>query len=247
MSIFDVFVRICTIQPQKRRNLSLFDIFNMLFYFTMYKETLEIRRRLVQSNPQAYEPDVAQTQYNIGLLKVNQEQYTDAVTAFEEAVDIYRRLAKVNPAQQQWYEGSLNYLSQLYLAVKNYSASYSIHKERPILKSKFEENPAAFSGDYAEGLGNQSFYAILMKQYAESEQLAREGLAVDSTRHIIFTNLAAALLFQGKYTEAEKIYRQYMDELKDGFLDDFRQFAEAGGIPKECEADVEKIKQILNE
>ena len=86
-----------------------------------------------------------------------------------------------------------------------------------------------------------------MKQYAESEQLAREGLAVDSTRHIIFTNLAAALLFQGKYTEAEKIYRQYMDELKDGFLDDFRQFAEAGVIPKECEADVEKIKQILNE
>ena len=86
-----------------------------------------------------------------------------------------------------------------------------------------------------------------MKQYAESEHLAREGLAVDSTQHFIYSNLAAALLFQGKYAEAEKIYREYKSELKDSFLDDFRQFAEAGVIPKEREADVERIKRMLNE
>ena len=66
-------------------------------------------------------------------------------------------------------------------------------------------------------------------------------------RHFIYTNLAAALLFQGKHTEAEKIYRQYKSELSDSFLDDFKQFAEAGVIPPECEADVEKIKQLLSE
>lgn len=52
---------------------------------------------------------------------------------------------------------------------------------------------------------------------------------------------------KGKTTEAEQIYRQYKTELKDSFLDDFKQFAEAGVIPKECEADVEKIKRMLEE
>ncbi len=86
-----------------------------------------------------------------------------------------------------------------------------------------------------------------MKQYAKSEQLAREGLAIDSTKHFIYSNLAAALLFQGKYAEAEKIYRQYKSELKNGFLGDFQQFAEAGVIPKEREEDVENIRKMLNE
>ena len=214
----------------------------------MYKEALETYRRLAQANPQAYEPDVAITQYNIGLLKISQKQYADAVPAFEEALEIYRRLAKVNPSNQQWSEGSQYYLSQLYPAVQNYSAAYRINQEwLPILKTKYEDNPDDVRNYYAGTLGSQSFNAILMKQYAESEQLAREGLAVDSTRHFIYTNLAAALLFQDKYAEAEKIYRQYKDELKDSFLNDFKQFAEADVIPKEREADVEKIKQMLNE
>ena len=214
----------------------------------MYKEALKIRRRLAQANPQAYEPDLAATQYNLGLLKVQQELYSDAITSFEEALEIYRRLAKTNPAQQQWYVGSLYYLSQLYPVVKNYSAAYRINKEYlPILKKMYEENPDAVKSGYASTLGNQSWYALFMKQYAESEQCAREGLIIDSTKTFIYSNLAAALLFQGKYAEAEKIYREYKSELKESFLNDFRQLAEAGVIPKECEADVERIKRMLNE
>jgi tetratricopeptide (TPR) repeat protein len=214
----------------------------------MYKEALEIYRRLAQTNPQAYEPNVATTQYNLGLLKVQQELYPDAITSFEEALEIYRRLAKINPAQQQWYKASLFYLSKLYPVVKNYSAAYRINQEwLPILKQIYEENSEALKGDYAAAIGNQSWYAIFMKQYAKSEQLAREGLAIDSTKTFIYSNLAAALLFQGKYAEAEKLYRQYKSELKVSFLDDFRQYAEVGVIPKECEVDVEKIKKMLNE
>ena len=214
----------------------------------MFKEALAIRRRLAQSNLPAYEPDVATTLYNIGFLKVQTEQYADAISPFEEALNIYRRLAQINPAEQQWYEGSLFGLSLVYLAVNKYISAYNINKEcLPILKQKYEAEPDTQKEDYASALGGQSFYAIFAKQYAEAEQYAHEGLAVDSTKHFIYANLAAALLFQGKYTEAEKIYRQYKYVLKDGFLDDFRQYAEAGVIPKECEADVEKIKQLLSE
>lgn len=92
---------------------------------------------------------------------------------------------------------------------------------------------------------NQSFYAIFEKQYAEAETYSKEALEVDSTNHIAYSNLAAALLFQGKYLEAEKIYSQYKSELKEGFLSDFDEFSKTGVIPKNREGDVEKIKQLL--
>ena len=214
----------------------------------MYKESLEIYQRLAQANPQAYEPDVAQTQYNIGLLKVGQEQYADAIPPFEGALEIYRRVSKVNPAQQQWYVISLYYLSFLYSATNNPIKAYQINQEWiPISKEMYEASPEELRGEYASKLGSQSFCAIFMKQYTESEKLAREGLLVDSTQHFIYSNLAAALLFQGKYSEAEAIYRQYKDEMKESFLNDFKQYTEAGVIPPEYEADVEKIKRMLEE
>ena len=60
-------------------------------------------------------------------------------------------------------------------------------------------------------------------------------------------NLAALYRQNQQLTEAETIYRQFKDKLKEGFLDDFKQYAEAGVIPKEYEEDVEKIKKMLNE
>ena len=86
-----------------------------------------------------------------------------------------------------------------------------------------------------------------MREFAKAEQYAREGIEVDSTQTFIYTNLASSLLLQGKYSEAEYIYTIYKDELKDEFLDDFRQFEEVGIIPEEYKADVEKIKRMLNE
>lgn len=96
-------------------------------------------------------------------------------------------------------------------------------------------------------MGNQSYNAILMKDFAESEKQAQDALAIDPSQHWIVTNLAAALLFQGKYEEAEKTYLQYKEELKDNFLNDFKDFGDAGIIPESHQAEVERIKQILNE
>jgi tetratricopeptide (TPR) repeat protein len=115
------------------------------------------------------------------------------------------------------------------------------------LKAKYEENPDGLKSDYVCFWGNQSFYAIILKQYQHAVECAYEILSIDSSLHWISTYLAAALLFQGKYAEAEAIYRQYKDELKNSFLGDLKQFAEAGVIPKEREEDVERIKKILEE
>lgn len=97
----------------------------------------------------------------------------------------------------------------------------------------------------AEILGNKAFDAILRGDYLAAESLSRKGLEKDSTQHWIVTNLAAALLFQGKITEAEKSYRQFKNELRKSFLDDFNEFEKAGVIPEERNKDVEHIRQML--
>ena len=94
---------------------------------------------------------------------------------------------------------------------------------------------------------NFSYVSILTKQFTLAETYSKEALEVDSTKHIVYSNLAAALLFQGKFQEAEKIYRQYKSELKEVFISDFEEFTKAGVIPKNREEDVEKIKKMLKE
>ena len=189
----------------------------------MYTEALEIYRRIAKSNPQAYEPDMAMTIYNCGLLNLIQEKYAEAIPLFEIALNIYRHLAQNNPAQQQWYVGSLYFLSTLYPTVGNNTSAYFINQEfLPYLLKRYEEDKDALRHVYARTLGGQSFYALFMNKFVEAEKYAREGLGVDSTQHFIYTNLAAALLFQGKYAEAEAIYQQYKDEMKNSFLDDIR-------------------------
>ena len=184
----------------------------------------------------------------MGGLLIDKEQYTDAIPFFEEALNIYRRLAKDDSSQQKWFYNSLDYLSQLYAQTNNHIKDYEIRQELlPLLKEMYDADAENVRNTYAATIGGQSFYAIFMKKYSEAEQLAREGLEVDSTQHWIASNLAAALLLQGRYAESEPLYRQYKDELKDSFLDVFEQFKATGVIPREREEDVEKIKRMLEE
>ena len=216
---------------------------------SMFQEALEIYRHLAQQNPQAYEPYVARTLNNLALLYSDTQRLSESELMYQEALAICRRLAQQNP---QAYEPdvamTLNNLAILYSDTQRLSESESMFQEALAIRRRLaQQNPQAYVPELAMTLGNISFNAIFLKKFSEAEQMAREGLATDSTKHWIASNLAAALLFQGKYAEAETIYRQYKDEQKDGFLDDFKQYVEAGVIPKECEADVEKIKKLLNE
>lgn len=117
----------------------------------------------------------------------------------------------------------------------------------PTLRALYKSDKRNYAELMNGILVSQSFYSIFEKQYAEAEAYSKEALEVDPTKHFAYGNQAAALLFQGKYQEAEKVYRQYKSELKEGFLSDFEEFTKAGVIPKNREEDVEKIKKILKE
>ena len=146
------------------------------------------------------------------------------------------------------YTSSLCYLVDLYPNEKNYTKAYSYNEVLiPLLKVNYEENAQRWKTEYNNKALNQSFYANLLGKFEEGELHSLESLKVDSTQHLAYTNLAAAYLLQGKYEAAEKLYRQYKSELKEGFLSDFDELAKAGVIPAERMADVEKIKKMLNE
>ena len=215
----------------------------------MYKQALVIRHRLAKDNPAVYEPDLAQTLKNLADLYEETRRFTEAEEMYKQALEFFQRLAKENP---KVYEPdmamTLFTMAILYDNTQRRTEAEEMKKRAlEIYQRLAKDNPKAYEFYVSVTLGSLSFNAILINKYPEAEQLAREGLEVDSTQHWIASNLAAALLFQGKYSEAEPIYRQYKDELKEGFLDDFKQFKVAGVIPKEREEDVAKIKRMLEE
>ena len=68
-----------------------------------YKQALEIYQRLALDNPQRYEPDVATTQNNLGIMYRNLNAYGRAEAAYLEALEIYQRLALDNPQRYNVY------------------------------------------------------------------------------------------------------------------------------------------------
>jgi tetratricopeptide (TPR) repeat protein len=98
--------------------------------------------------------------------------------------------------------------------------------------------------------GNLSWYYLFERQFVQAEKAARKALELDSTQQWVNTNLAHALLFQGKFDEAKKIYLSMKDKVyeedetkkyKDIFLADLKELEEAGITNK----DVEKIRKLL--
>ena len=228
---------------------------------TLYKDTrryedseklclsaMEIRRRLAAANPQVYEPDLAMTQYNLGCLYSDTQRYEDSEKMYLSAMEIRRRLAVANP---QVYEPDLadtQYnLGCLYYNIQRYEESEEMYLSAlEVYQRLTAVNPQVYEPYLVRACNNLSFLFLAQGTFEEAERYAREGAKYDSTHHTIYTNLAASLLLQGRYAEAEEIYLRYKEELKEDFLSDFEDFYQRGIIPPEREDDVERIKKLLS-
>ena len=211
----------------------------------MYKSALEIYKRLIGEYPQFYGQQQAICLFWLAESQLKQEKYTEAISPLEKALEFYKKEAEQGESID-YYTTIMSLLYLLYGQEKKYSQGYLCFEQNiHLLKTLYQSDKSNYKEQLNGILVDQSFYAIFEKQYVEAETYSREALEVDSTKHIAYSNLAAALLFQGKYLEAEKIYRQYKAELKEGFLSDFDEFSKTGVIPKNREGDVEKIKQLL--
>ena len=214
----------------------------------MYLSALEIYRRLAAANPLVYEPDLAMVQNNLGLLYSDIQRYEDSEKMHLSALEIYRRLAAANP---QVCEPDLaetqNDLGILYSDTRRYEESEEMYLSAlEVYQRLTAVNPQVYEPYLVRACNNLSSLFLAQGNFEEAERYAREGSKYDFTHHTIYTNLAASLLLQGRYAEAEEIYLRYKEELKEDFLSDFEDFYRRGIIPPEREDDVERIKKLLS-
>ena len=214
----------------------------------MYLSAVEIYQRLSVANPQVYEPDLAMVQNNLGLLYSDTQRYGESEEMYLSAMEIRRRLAVANP---QVYEPGLartQYnLGCLYYNIQRYEESGEMYLSAvEVYQRLTAADPQVYEPYLVRACNNLSFLFLAQGNFEEAERYAREGSKYDFTHHAIYTNLAASLLLQGRYAEAEEIYLRYKEELKEDFLSDFEDFYRRGIIPPEREDDVERIKKLLS-
>ena len=213
----------------------------------MYKAAIAIYERLYESAPQQYLSRLAEGYYWYGMSMVNNNKHHDAIGPFERSLKLCKDIVNEETGKSL-YAVNLGCLVELYGKEKDYATTYTYNKELlPLLKANYGEETDKWKAEYNKKLIQHSFCANLLGKFEEGEHYSLEALKVDSTQHLAYTNLAAAYLLQGKYEAAEKLYRQYKSEFKDGLLTDLDELAKAGVIPADRMADVEKIKKILNE
>ena len=171
----------------------------------------------------------------------------DAIGPFERSLKLCKDMMN-DETGKSLYISNLSFQVDLHSNDKDYATAYTYNKELlPLLKANYGEDADKWKTDYNGKLIIQSFCANLLDKFEEGELHSLEALKVDSTQHLAYTNLAAAYLLQGKYQAAEKLYRQYKNEFKEGLLTDLDELAKAGVIPADRKADVEKTKKMLNE
>ena len=214
-----------------------------------FMESLDIYRAMVKDSPRSYLPILAKGLYDQAIRYYQNDDMEKSEALFQESLDAYRTLGSLNgntylpevakllrnlatvcDKRQQWDKAGMMYEEEL-----------SINQT---LASSF---PEEYTSHVARTYGNLSNHAILIKDFDKAIEYARQGLALDESRLFIQANLAAALLFKGEQGPAMAIYRKYKKELRDTFLDDFRQFEALGIIPQEAQQVVKTIKQFINQ
>ncbi len=213
----------------------------------MHKAAISIYERLYEGAPQQYQSRLAKGYFDYGMAMLNNNKSNEAIEPVERSLKLCKDMMNDKP-NKALYAANLSCLVGLHNTNKDYATAYTYNKELlPLLKANYGEEAAKWKVVYRGQLLSQSFYANVLGKFEEGELYSLEALKVDSTQHLAYTNLAAAYLLQGKYQAAEKLYRQYKNELKEGFLSDFNELAKAGVIPAKRKTDVEKIKKMLNE
>ena len=212
-----------------------------------HMRALEIRKRLAKTHPEAYEANVAQTLNNLALLYSNTQRFDQAEKYYLRALEIYERLAKAHPeAYEAKVAMTLNNLAVLYKDTQRFDKAEKYYLRALEIQERLAKaHPEVYGQDYAGCLHNASYFSLQVQNYAQAEEYSREALKWSDDINI-YTNLAAAILLQGRFEEAKQIYLTYKDDLRDAFLNDFQTLKDNNAIPEHLIDDVEKIIELLN-
>jgi tetratricopeptide (TPR) repeat protein len=149
-----------------------------------------------------------------------------------------------------------NYLFNYYITALEKAKDYAqilryCDKKISLLETFDIKHPGnkSIRNELVNNYGAKSYYLIFNRRFHDAIQTAKHGLSLDSAYQWINTNLALGYLLTGKYEEALVLYKRYgsrsrkneHDDLRVGFLQDFKTFEDMGIITTE---DTELWKQV---
>lgn len=241
----------------------------------MFLQAADIYRRLAKTKPRFYEPFLACELVRQGLRMIVSIDYEgiclgndrdpnivvpflEALGYLNEGTDIYKRTITLDPAFDTQYEQALITLAYVYMACDADSAYKRLEELLPRWKSYYpdcSDNPNYVNPYFSDAAKQTDFYLSTLRYQAflcfyhnepkKAEQYARDALCLNPSQTDIIPELANALLLQGKYADAEKVYLQYKSELKDTFNQRFDVLGKANLIPKKHQNEVNRIKNLL--
>jgi len=218
-----------------------------------FGKALEIYRKFITDNPKTTMPDMAMILYNLAILHKATGDYAESLNEFEEARQIFTNLAEENPIMYLSNAlTTLNNLSNIYGQLKDYLAAIHYTNLANELLIKYQ-NEFDFTSKIAQNYSVLSWYYLHSKEFALSEQSARQSIELNSAS-LARTNLAHALLLQNRFSEAEKIYVELSKTIHSKnetftkiLLEDFVTLEDESVIPEERQKDVERIKTMLRQ
>ncbi|WP_301128851.1 tetratricopeptide repeat protein [Streptomyces cacaoi] len=156
----------------------------------LFSALAEADRRQVQDNPAVYEPVLATSLNNLGVVLAQAGRRDEALAVAEEAVEILRRLVSDNPAvYEPVLAGSLNNLGNWLAEVGRRDDGLAVAEEAVEIRRRLvSDNPAAYEPDLAQSLHNLG--ADLSGVGRRDEALAVAEEAVEIRRRLVSDNPA---------------------------------------------------------
>ena len=190
-----------------------------------YRENLDICQRLAAISPYAYEPDLAGTQNNLGVLYNNTQRYKESEKMYLSALKICQRLTAANP---QVYEPDLamtqNNLGLLYSDIRRYEESEEMHLSAVEIYQRLTiVNPQVYEPDLAMAQSNLGTLYKDTRRYEDSEKLClsameiRRRLAAANPQvyepDLAMTQYNLGCLYSDtqRYEDSEKMYLSAME------------------------------------
>jgi len=212
-----------------------------------HEEVFEIRKRFAEENPGAYLADLITSLVNMGEVYFLKKEYLLALEKCNEAMIYVRELKKVNPDNYDIFLAyvfscfgkNLSKIGEYLEALEKYEEASKIFSTYAVIEPDF------YLVEVSDMKTNISECYLWMKQNAQAELYARQALEIIKENQGAKINLAHALLFQNKFSDAESIYSELNEKNIQRIFDDFDELEQAGAIPEERKADVEKIREML--
>lgn len=201
---------------------------------TYYLEALEIFRRITQDNLLKFGPIMCKTLSNFGTVYKNTQRNAEYEATFLELVEIRKKLAQADPKQYEYQLCfDLNDLGVMHFNANRYKESEVAYLEALEIRRRLAETDPQYEIYVANTLNNLGWLYYCSERYQESV-----------TYYLESTELYKKQIRQNPDDSTiQKRYENTFSNLSSAYA----KAKEVGAIPEERKADVESIKQLLNE